>query len=158
MRIPYTNDLVRLATSAHVTIWGEHLTFRRRDGCNLILDGYSETLRKGGKPLVLDEEHAFMKNIALAELHVRYTSVAKRGAAEIHGNSNRGSMPGARATAPSAYLGSDAIRRRGLGSRETCRDGAICRSGSPPHPTIGHVRRELRSRELHSINGAVAGF
>jgi hypothetical protein len=66
--IPYTNDLVRLATSAHVAIRNEHLTIRRREACDLILGGYSETLRKGGKPFVLDEEHAFLRSIALTEL------------------------------------------------------------------------------------------
>ncbi|HLH30197.1 MAG TPA: DUF2252 family protein [Terriglobia bacterium] len=66
--LPYTNDLVRLATSAHVAIKAEHLMIRRREACDLILEGYREMLQKGGRPFVLDEEHQFLRSIALAVL------------------------------------------------------------------------------------------
>jgi hypothetical protein len=66
--IPYTNDLVRLTTSVYLAIREDHLTIRRRDAARLILQGYVDRLRAGGKPFVLDENHMFIRNIALAEL------------------------------------------------------------------------------------------
>jgi uncharacterized protein (DUF2252 family) len=66
--LPYTNDLVRLATSAMLAIESEHLGIRRREACDAILEGYQEGIRSGGRPFVLDEEHVFLRNIALSKL------------------------------------------------------------------------------------------
>src|SRR5581483_4909522 len=66
--VPYTNDLVRLTTSVHLAIRDEHLKIRRREAADLILEGYSQALSRGGRPFVLDEEHQFLRNIAHAEL------------------------------------------------------------------------------------------
>jgi hypothetical protein len=66
--LPYTNDLVRLATSALLAIESEHLTIRRREACDAILDGYSEGIRSGGRPFVLDEQHVFLRSVALSKL------------------------------------------------------------------------------------------
>jgi Uncharacterized protein conserved in bacteria (DUF2252) len=66
--LPYTNDLVRLATSALLAIESEHLTIRRRDACDAILTGYLEGMRSGGRPFVLGEEHVFLRDIALSKL------------------------------------------------------------------------------------------
>jgi len=66
--LPYTNDLVRLATSALLAIESEHLTIRRRDACDAILTGYWEGMRSGGRPFVLGEEHVFLRDIALSKL------------------------------------------------------------------------------------------
>jgi hypothetical protein len=66
--LPYTNDLVRLTTSTYLAIREDRLLIRRRTASELILQGYLETLRKGGRPFVLDEEHTYLRNIALGEL------------------------------------------------------------------------------------------
>jgi hypothetical protein len=66
--LPYTNDLIRLAASAHLAIKGEHLSVRSRDACGLILDGYIDGIRSEGRPFVLDEEHTFLRDIALGNL------------------------------------------------------------------------------------------
>src|SRR5215470_13602089 len=66
--LPYTNDLVRLATSALLAIESEHLTIRRREACDAILDGYLQGIRFGGRPFVLGEEHVFLRDIALSKL------------------------------------------------------------------------------------------
>src|ERR1700678_2502328 len=54
--LAYTNDLVRLAASLKIVIDGEGLSIKLKDGCNAILDGYSNSLREGGCPIVLAEE------------------------------------------------------------------------------------------------------
>jgi uncharacterized protein (DUF2252 family) len=55
--LPYTIDLVRLAASAHIAIREARLQIGPKDACNAILDGYKKSLRIGGRPVVLAEEH-----------------------------------------------------------------------------------------------------
>ena len=53
--LAYTNDLVRLAASVKIVIDAEGLSIKLKDGCNVILEGYTEALREGGSPIVLAE-------------------------------------------------------------------------------------------------------
>ena len=53
--LAYTNDLVRLAASVKIVIDAEGLSIKLKDGCNAILEGYTEALREGGFPIVLAE-------------------------------------------------------------------------------------------------------
>jgi hypothetical protein len=53
--LAYTNDLVRLAASLKIVIDAEGLSIKLKDGCNAILQGYSESLGNGGNPVVLAE-------------------------------------------------------------------------------------------------------
>jgi hypothetical protein len=64
----YTNDLVRLAVSAHLAISGNHLVIKHEDACAAILTGYREGLESGGKPFVLEEEHKWLRETATGEL------------------------------------------------------------------------------------------
>jgi len=66
--IPYTCDLVRLATSAHLAISVENLVIAPGKACKAILDGYRECLRVGGKPFVLAEHHPSLREMAVARL------------------------------------------------------------------------------------------
>jgi hypothetical protein len=63
-RMPYTIDLVRLATSAHLAIDAGHLAIEHRDACGRILTGYKECLESGGEPYVLGERHGWLRGIA----------------------------------------------------------------------------------------------
>jgi len=67
-RLPYTNDLVRLATSAHLAIAAGHLTIGPPDACAAILSGYRESLEKEGRPLVLAEHWHALRQMASARL------------------------------------------------------------------------------------------
>jgi hypothetical protein len=53
--LAYTNDLVRQAASLKIVIDAEGLSIKLKDGCNAILDGYADSLRAGGCPIVLAE-------------------------------------------------------------------------------------------------------
>ena len=66
--MPYTIDLVRLATSAHVAAAEEHLTVRPRSATRAILEGYQDALKSGGRPFVLAEEHRWLRKIALSRI------------------------------------------------------------------------------------------
>jgi len=72
--LPYTNDLVRLATSANLAIWSSHMATNLRQVCEAILEGYGKGLEKGGKPFILEEKHAELRRMALNKLRdpVRY--------------------------------------------------------------------------------------
>jgi hypothetical protein len=67
-RLPYTNDLVRLATSAILAIRERHLALSPRGTCEAILDGYQAALERGGGPIVLAERRRWLRQIALSDL------------------------------------------------------------------------------------------
>ncbi len=66
--LPFTNDLVRLATSALLAVEAGHLSVKSKDLCRVILDGYRKSLSQHGHPFVLEEEHKWLRQIALGEL------------------------------------------------------------------------------------------
>ncbi|MCX6636594.1 MAG: DUF2252 family protein, partial [Acidobacteria bacterium] len=68
-RLPYTNDLVRLAASALVAASGSGLNIRHTDATGAILEGYRDSLAQGGEPVVLAERHLGLRRIAVARLH-----------------------------------------------------------------------------------------
>ena len=53
--LAYTNDIVRLAASLKIVIDAGSLSIGFKDGCGAILDGYLQSLREGGCPIVLAE-------------------------------------------------------------------------------------------------------
>ena len=67
-RLPYTQDLVRLATSACLAIRQGHFAVSDRVMCEAILEGYAACLERGHRPVVLAERSAWLRRIALSEL------------------------------------------------------------------------------------------
>jgi len=67
-RLPYTIDLVRLATSAHLAIAAAHLKVELEEACQVILEGYAKGMEERGRPFVLAEEHSWLRDLALGEL------------------------------------------------------------------------------------------
>ena len=66
--LPYTNDLVRLAVSAVMDTLAGDLTVGVKNVCDIILDGYGEALKVGGRAFVLEERHKWLRKIALNHL------------------------------------------------------------------------------------------
>jgi hypothetical protein len=64
----YANDLVRLATSARLSIGAGTLILTPRAACNAILEGYRASLERRGRPFVLAEEHHVLRRDAQSEL------------------------------------------------------------------------------------------
>jgi hypothetical protein len=64
-RMPYTNDLLRLAAS--MLIAGPRCDHKA--GLQAIVDGYTEAVAAGGKPFVLAEHHHALREMATARLH-----------------------------------------------------------------------------------------
>ena len=66
--LAYTNDLVRLAVSAHLAVETRRLSLTTQTACKTILAGYREGLEEGGRPFVLEENHKWLREAATAEL------------------------------------------------------------------------------------------
>jgi hypothetical protein len=66
--LPYPNDLVRLAVSAELAVEARHVSLKSSDICDAILNGYREGLEERGKAFVLEEDHGWLRNIAVNEL------------------------------------------------------------------------------------------
>src|SRR5262245_30499701 len=63
--LPYTNDLVRLMTSAILAISEKQLTITPKDACEAVLTGYLKSLEAGGRPFVLEEDHKNLRAMML---------------------------------------------------------------------------------------------
>jgi hypothetical protein len=61
--LPYTIDLVRLATSAWLAIEVGHLPLLPANACAAILEGYTAGLENGGEPFVLAENHPMLRAV-----------------------------------------------------------------------------------------------
>jgi hypothetical protein len=66
--LPYTHDLVRLATSAALAKHQGSLALSVRDICRAIAEGYKASIESGGEPIVLAETHRWLAEIAEYEL------------------------------------------------------------------------------------------
>jgi Uncharacterized protein conserved in bacteria (DUF2252) len=65
-KLPYTNDLVRLACSVRFAREAGPLGVRLGPACAAILRGYREMLEKKGRPFVLEEDHPQLRTLAYA--------------------------------------------------------------------------------------------
>jgi uncharacterized protein (DUF2252 family) len=67
--MPYTCDLVRLATSALLEISVDHLhNIDPKVACQRIIQGYKDGLRAGGKAFILAEHHPILRAMAVERL------------------------------------------------------------------------------------------
>ncbi len=66
--LPYTCDLVRLATSAYLAIAADHLRISPLHASRAILTGYAEGLESSGRPFVLAEHHTALRQTAVERL------------------------------------------------------------------------------------------
>ena len=67
--LPYTSDLVRLAASTVLAERDERSrTLSPRVICDALLDGYTASLARGGRPFVLAERRRWLRLIALSKL------------------------------------------------------------------------------------------
>jgi len=62
-QLPFTVDLVRLAASAHIAVREARLQIEPKDACDAILTGYKRGLECGGHPIVLAEEHPWLRSM-----------------------------------------------------------------------------------------------
>jgi hypothetical protein len=115
---PYTNDLVRLTTSAYLAIDATHLHLTHAEAAEAILDGYRDGLVAGGRPFVLEGDHPGLRQLALSELRdpARFWQKIQAGH-RVTGALPRGAHEALKALLPRDVTSYD-IRRRtaGMGS------------------------------------------
>lgn len=68
-RVPYTCDLVRLATSALLAIRSERLDVPFEEACEAVCEGYAAGLLRAGAPFVLADRHGWLRDLAIRRLH-----------------------------------------------------------------------------------------
>lgn len=66
--LPYTQDLVRLASSALLAIEEDSLWVDFPSACAAILRGYRASMESGGQPWVLAEHHLWLRAMATSDL------------------------------------------------------------------------------------------
>jgi Uncharacterized protein conserved in bacteria (DUF2252) len=64
--LPYTHDVVRLASSAILAIETHRLDIGIKAACLAITDGYREGLMKGGRPFVIGDDHRWFRPLLQA--------------------------------------------------------------------------------------------
>jgi Uncharacterized protein conserved in bacteria (DUF2252) len=125
--LPYTHDLIRLATSGLLGIAeGRIRGIRRREVCAAILDGYETALERGPAPIVLAEDTEWLRDLAAKSLNDpdRFWSKLKasRSAAQPRG----AELKDLKASLPSGSADLDCFgRAAGMGSRGRRRFVAI---------------------------------
>jgi uncharacterized protein (DUF2252 family) len=68
VELPYTQDLVRLGTSALLAAEESQLKISARSACAAIVEGYTESLAEGGGAAVLAERYRWLRDLAIARL------------------------------------------------------------------------------------------
>jgi hypothetical protein len=138
--LPYTNDLLRLATSACLAIGEDDLTLRRGVACRLILEGYTTGLKSGGRPVVLSERHRWLRDSVTSRLRDPAKFWQKLAAQPLARSIPMEVRSLLEAALPAPRLKMRVIRRQsGLGSLGRPRFAALAEWGG------GKVAREAKS-------------
>ena len=113
----WSQDLARLATSAHLAIADEHLGLRGRDACAAIVEGYREGVEKGPRPYALEEHNTWLRRVATSELRDPLTFWAKLDALSTARSPDADAVRALTGALPGADLPARICRRvAGMGS------------------------------------------
>jgi hypothetical protein len=125
--LPYTNDLVRLATSVKIVNDSKELTITLKAGCDAILEGYQQTLKEGGCPIVLAEHEQNLEKLGIEAIDPAPDFWKKLNELPVvRGNLPRDVKLTLEETLPESRLEYKVVRREaGLGSRGQQRFVAI---------------------------------
>jgi uncharacterized protein (DUF2252 family) len=61
--LPYIQDLIRLAASVELASEIEELKIGLEEACEVIQEGYRKSLESNGKPIILDDEHDWLRKV-----------------------------------------------------------------------------------------------
>jgi Uncharacterized protein conserved in bacteria (DUF2252) len=150
--MPYTVDLVRLAVSAWFAIRENHLSCDATEACDAILAGYCASLKEGGTPFVLAEQHRWLRDLALSRLRdaapfwqklEALPTVRSRLPASVNGMLRGGlPEPGLRFRIVHRHAGLGSLGRRRFTALAQWRGGHIA-----------HEAKELLASAWHWENG-----
>ena len=139
--LPYTNDLVRLATSVKIVSDSEELTVSLKAGCDAILDGYQQTLKREGCPLVLAEHEQNLEKLGIEAIDPAPDFWKKLNELPVvRGNLPKDVKLTLEKTLPDSKMDYKVVRRAaGLGSRGQQRFVAIAQWNG------GYIAREAKA-------------
>src|SRR3984893_1392307 len=125
--LPYTNDLVRLATSVKIVSDSKELTISLKAGCDAVLEGYQQTLKRGGCPIVLAEHEQNLEKLGIGAINPAPDFWQKLNELPVvRGNLPRDAKLTLEKTLPDSKMDYKVVRRAaGLGSRGQQRFVAI---------------------------------
>jgi hypothetical protein len=142
-RLPYTIDLVRLATSALMA----GMTCDTKVALEALLGGYTDALEAGGKPFALAEHHPILRSMATARLHEPNTYWEK-----LH------ALPSVSAAPPAGAV--KAIQRlmpeAGIECRYTHRVAGLGSLGRERYVALGQWRGGSIAREAKALAPSAA--
>ena len=138
--LPYTNDLVRLAASVKIARMLGLLNLKTRTACEVILEGYRQSLENGGCPMVLAEVERDLEMLGIAALKPPKRFWEKlTGHATLRGTLPRDAKRCLESSLPHNDLDYRIIQREaGLGSMGQQRFVALARCDG------GYVAREAK--------------
>jgi uncharacterized protein (DUF2252 family) len=139
--LPYTNDLVRLATSVKIAMDRQVFGIKLHDGCDAILKGYRRSLVRGGRPFVLAEHFEHFEKLGLGAIKPANNFWEKLEACRtVRHGVPRDASRALRRSLPSVSMEYRIVRRAaGMGSRGQRRFVAIAdREG-------GRIAREAKA-------------
>jgi len=140
--LPYTNDLVRLCTSALIAISEARLETPSARACESVLEGYTAALREGGEPVVLAERNRWLRDLAvgrLKEQRAYWQRLLKLGRATV-----------APTPRQMAFL-RDAMPERNLPFRVCHRQSGLGSLGRQRFTALAHWRGGTIAREAKAL-------
>jgi hypothetical protein len=140
-KLPYTNDLVRLGTSAALARAIKMLGIGIPDVSEAILLGYRQCLKRGGRPLVLEEDNHWLRDIATNALRDPVVFWKK-----MNGRVSDTKPPRDVASALEAAMPSDTESMR-IGARVAGLGGL----GRPRYVALGSWRGAFVAREARAL-------
>lgn len=166
--LPYTNDLVRLAASVKTLIDAEGLAIKLKDACGCILEGYFQSLKSGGCPIVLAEHERSLETLGFESLKPPKNFWKELNALAVADKFPLDARRAIEKTLPHPHLKYNVVHRRaGVGSLgqqrfvaiASWRGGCIAREAKAMTPSAclwlsGRVGRS-QSRYHQAIAGAV---
>jgi uncharacterized protein (DUF2252 family) len=153
--LPYTQDLVRLGTSALLAIEESRLVLSARRACTAIVEGYATSLRQAGGVAVLAEHYRWLRELAIARLkdqgpfweHMRALRTAQRPEARARGLL-RSALPerGLEVRFVQRQAGLGSLGRVRLVALANWRGGMIAREAKPLAPSAWLWANNARPR------------
>jgi len=147
--LPYTNDLVRLATSVVVAVGYHDLLLDPKDAAATIEEGYRDTLAAGGHAYVLAETHVELREMAEYRLRDPEKFWDKLEALPTI----RGALPGAVAGALDR-----SFPERGLERRLVHRVAGVGSLGRQRYVALAHWRGGRIAREAKALAPSACVF
>ena len=140
--LPYTNDLVRLATSAILARREGLLGLEDDDVVGAVLEGYTDGLAISGQPFVLAEQHRTLRTMALARLRDAGAFWEKLGASLTLPERGLGSA---------ARLLTRSLPRGATGLRFLHRQSGMGSLGRERVAVVAHYRGSKIAREVKAL-------